>query len=116
MRRTARTLAELPQFGDRALVVVDQVVELELVDLAGIKLCETRAHVLEEDAQRLAVIDGDRFAGGTSFGLLVVPVLGVGEPRHAFDATAASREASLRCPRSSDTRVIRRATDSPLYG
>src|SRR5205814_1596886 len=61
--------AELPQFGGRSLIAVDQVVELELVDLASIELGESVPDVFEERAELGLVVGGDQFSRGTTFGL-----------------------------------------------
>jgi hypothetical protein len=52
MGRISRGFAELPEFCGRPLVAVNEVVELELIDLA----------VLEEDPELFLVIGRDRFA------------------------------------------------------
>jgi hypothetical protein len=51
--------AELPELARRALVTVDQLVELERVDLAAVKSREPLANVLKQREQLLLVIVGD---------------------------------------------------------
>jgi hypothetical protein len=62
MGRISRGFAELPEFCGRPLVAVNEVVELELIDLAGVELGKARANVLEEDPELFLVIGRDRFA------------------------------------------------------
>ena len=52
--------AELPQLSRRPVVTVDQVVEVERVDLAGVESSEAIAYLLEEPQQLLLVVSGDR--------------------------------------------------------
>ena len=49
---------------------MDRVVQVELVDVAGVKLGEADTYVLEQCPQMLLVIVGDQLACGTSIGLL----------------------------------------------
>ena len=49
---------------------MNQVVHVELVDLAGVELGEPGAHVLEQCSQLGLVIGGDQLSRGTTIGLL----------------------------------------------
>jgi hypothetical protein len=62
--------AELPKFGGGPLVVVNQVVHVELIDLAGVELGEPGAHVFEKGSQLALVIGGDQLPRGTTIGLV----------------------------------------------
>jgi hypothetical protein len=47
--------------------VLDEVVELELVDFAGVELSEAKADVLEEYSELFLVVHSDRIACGAAF-------------------------------------------------
>ena len=53
---TSAGATELPELGRRPLVVVDQFVQLELIDLAGVEPCKAVAHVLEQRPQLTPLI------------------------------------------------------------
>jgi len=95
------TFAEFPEFRGRTLVVMDQVVELELIKLAGVELSKAGAHMLEEFAQLLLVVRSDRLACGSALGLLNLLALGVLWPRHVHDGISAGTRqhpGRQRCP------------------
>ena len=50
--------------------MVNQVIEVELIDLASIELDEAGAHVLEKRSQLALVIRGDQLPRRTTLGLL----------------------------------------------
>lgn len=67
--RSARS-AEVPKLTGKALVVMDQIVELEGIDPGCVKFGEARTHVLQQPAQLFLVIRGDhlaRLAASTAF-------------------------------------------------
>jgi hypothetical protein len=68
---------------------MDHVVELELVDIAGVEPCEAGSHVLEELAQLRSVVRGDRLACGTALSLVHLLASGFFSPRHILDAISA---------------------------
>jgi hypothetical protein len=62
--------AELPEFAGGPLVVMNQVVQVELVDLAGLELGEPGSHVFEQGSQLALVVCGDQLPRGTTIGLV----------------------------------------------
>jgi hypothetical protein len=64
--------AELPQVGGvGALVAMNQVVEVELVDLTGIQLREAVAHVLQQRPELFLVVGAYEFPRRSSLRLLL---------------------------------------------
>ena len=59
-RTSAAQVAELPQFPSGLLVAVDQLVQLEHVDLAGVKADKAGPDSIEQQPQLLLVICSDR--------------------------------------------------------
>jgi hypothetical protein len=49
---------------------MNQVVHVELIDLAGVELGEPGAHVFEKCSQLALVIGGDQLSRGTTIGLV----------------------------------------------
>jgi hypothetical protein len=49
---------------------MNQVVHVELIDLAGVELGEPGAHVFEKGSQLALVIGGDQLPRGTTIGLV----------------------------------------------
>jgi hypothetical protein len=74
--------------------VVNEVVEVELVDLAGIELAESGADVFEESPELLVVVCGDDLRKGSPFGLVVATPLSTTGRSSAQPA----RPRLTRCP------------------
>jgi hypothetical protein len=66
-RLAAARVAEQPELLRSSLVPVDEIVELELVELAGIEPVEALPHVLEQHPQLILVIGADGFTCRSSF-------------------------------------------------
>jgi hypothetical protein len=49
---------------------MNHVVDLELIDLAGIELGEAGPHPPEERSYLVSMVRGDQLSGGTTIGLL----------------------------------------------
>jgi len=85
-RASAAQVAELPQFPSGLLVAVDQLVQLEHVDLAGLQASEAGPYSFEQQAQLLLVICSDRLpcrASLSSLRLLTL-VAGLGHRRRVI--------------------------------
>jgi hypothetical protein len=63
--------------------VVDQIVEVERVDLAGVQVCEAVAYALEQSLELLFVVGGDEFASRASASALVRATAARRLPIHA---------------------------------
>src|SRR5581483_10374574 len=74
LRCPATRATERPELLGRALVVVDQLVELERVDLTRVQLREAVANVVEEQAQLLLVVLANQLTRRSTTRLLVLDI------------------------------------------
>lgn len=116
----ART-AEAPQPLGRALVAVDQVVEVERVDLAGVELDESLTHVILKLSKLDLVVLADQLPRGPPTLALVSmsrirPPLAITSnlldgPTRRQDARRAAHASPLRCASRCSAAVLRTGAD-----
>src|SRR5439155_26757236 len=102
--------AEAPQLLHRARVVVDQVVERERVDLAGVVARDLPAQSLDQLAELGLVVGGYGGAGGSPLGLRRAGVrsgspslsgsLAIGRGHHNAHRTPLQFSGAISLPRS----------------
>lgn len=68
--------------------MVDEVVEFELIELAGIEPGKPRANVFEKASELSLVVCRDLFSRGPPLRLVVNPILGVAGSGHGLTISA----------------------------
>lgn len=99
---------ELPRLGGGTLVPVDEIVELELVDVACVEFGEAVAYSLKQRSEPLLVVGGDELTGGAAACLVAYAPMRIGlghrpnvQPRGrrpSCGSAASGTVAGCSCP------------------
>jgi hypothetical protein len=100
--RSARP-AELPQLARRALVVVDEVIQVGGVNLAGVEPDESVAHALQQSSQLLVVVGSDDLSRRTPSGALPSAINAAQAASHAGTVAPRARGITARDPSGART-------------
>jgi hypothetical protein len=95
-----------PQLLRRALIAVDQLVELKWIELARVELVEPVTDMLEEQPQLLLVLFADHLPGGPAPGFLAFDVPDTSAGHHARNLP----RWAVNCPLDAVPTTATRAT------